>query len=197
MPDKRKAYAPFSLITESGVSNAPVEGYIDVNQEIQPIVSTGTVNENGTWVGVKSNDKEFIGLSRAEEVVNGGDALFPDTANLNHIDMTGFTNIFIALKVSAAGNYRISAVMGPDTNSFANLSPITPATVLRGAGFDGRNVTVFEALVDDGVENISSANTWAIFMIGNMLQEQKNLQMYITNNSGSTSNIEFGFMRLV
>ena len=60
MPDKRKAYAPFSLITESGVSNAPVEGYIDVNQEIQPIVSTGVVNENGTWTGVKSDDKEFF-----------------------------------------------------------------------------------------------------------------------------------------
>jgi len=197
MDRKRKAYAPFSQTSEAGVAQTPVEGYIDVNQTIYPTVQTGVVNENGTWVGVKANDNEFIGLTKAVQVANGGATLFPDTGTLNHIDMTGFTDIFVALKVSEAGNYAIQATMGPDTNRFANLSPVAPGGILRGAGFDGRNVTVFESLVSDTVESISSANTWNIFIIGNMLQSQKNLQFTVTNNTGNPSDIEFAFMRLV
>ena len=59
MDKKRKVYAPFSLTSEAGVAQTPVEGYIDVNQVIYPTVNTGSVNENGTWTGVKSRDSEF------------------------------------------------------------------------------------------------------------------------------------------
>ena len=69
---KRKAYAPFSLTSEAGVAQTPVEGYIDVEQKIYPIVSTGTINENGKWAGVKSDDTEFFGFTKAENVTNGG-----------------------------------------------------------------------------------------------------------------------------
>ena len=196
MDKKRKVYAPFSLTSEAGVAQTPVEGYIDVNQTIYPTVNTGTINENGTWVGVKASDKEFIGLSKAEAIANGGDVLFPETATRDHIDMTGFTNLMIAIKPTVSGNYRISALMGPNTNRFANLEPVNAGAILRGAGFDGRNVTVFEALVDDGVEALT-ANVWNIFMIGIMLQSQKNLRIFLTNNSGSQADIEFGFMRLI
>ena len=64
MAKERKAYAPFSLTSEAGVAQTPVEGYIDVRQEIYPIVSTGTINENGKWTGVKASDDEFIGFGR-------------------------------------------------------------------------------------------------------------------------------------
>ena len=72
MEKKRKVYAPFSLTSEAGVAQTPVEGYIDVNQVIYPTVSTGTVNENGKWVGVKASDTEFIGLTKAVAISNGG-----------------------------------------------------------------------------------------------------------------------------
>ena len=61
---KRKAYAPFSLTSEAGVAQTPVEGYIDVEQNIQPTVATGTINENGKWAGVKSSDEEFFAITK-------------------------------------------------------------------------------------------------------------------------------------
>jgi hypothetical protein len=64
MARKRKAYAPFSLTSEAGVAQTPLEGYIDVDQQIYPTVNTGTVNENGKWSGVKSNDVEFIEFTK-------------------------------------------------------------------------------------------------------------------------------------
>ena len=79
MAKERKAYAPFSLTSEAGVAQTPVEGYIDVRQEIYPTVSTGTINENDKWTGVKSSDSEFLGLSKAEAIPSGTDVLFPDT----------------------------------------------------------------------------------------------------------------------
>jgi hypothetical protein len=196
MAKERKAYAPFSLTSEAGVAQTPVEGYIDVRQEIYPIVSTGTINENGKWTGIKASDDEFIGLTKHEAIADGGETLNPATPSRDFIDMTGFNDMLIAIKPTRAGNYAIQAVMGPDTNRFANLEPVNAGAILRGAGFDGRNVTVFESLVNDGVESLT-ADVWNIFMIGVMLQNQKNLQIRITNNSGGSSNIEFGFMRLI
>jgi hypothetical protein len=72
MEKKRKVYAPFSLTSEAGVEQTPVEGYIDVNQTIYPIVNTGVVNENGKWTGVKSDDIEFKGLTKELKVTRAG-----------------------------------------------------------------------------------------------------------------------------
>ena len=196
MDRKRKVYAPFSQTSEAGVTQTPVEGYIDVSQMIYPTVNTGVVNEKGQWSGVKSSDDDFFGITKHVAVANGGATLSPDTGDLNFIDMTGFTDLMVAIKPSNGGNYAIQAVMGPDTNRFANLSPINSGTVLRGAGFDGRNVTVFESLVNDSVESLT-ADVWNIFMIGLMVQDQKNLQFKVTNNSGGESTFEVAFMRLV
>lgn len=195
MAEKRKAYAPFSLITESGVANAPVEGYIDVDQMVQPTVSTGTVNENGTWVGVKSSDNEFFAITTHLAVANGAAVLAPATATVDHIDMTGFQNMVIAIKPSTGGNCLLQAVMGPDTNRFANLQPVNSGTVLQGTP---------DAAGGSGLENLFSetesltADVWNIFTLQyGRLQSQKNLQFKITNNSGGASTIEMGFMRLV
>ena len=196
MPDKRKAYAPFSLITESGVSNAPVEGYIDVNQEIQPTVSTGTVNENGVWTGVKSDDKEFFGITKHVQVANGGSTLSPDTGELNYIDMTGFNDLMIAMKPSVAGNYKIEAVMGPDTNRFANLSPVATGENLRGNSFPASTDDIAQ-LLNQSTEAYDSADAWKILYIHSRLKGQKNLQIKITNNTGGASDMEVAFMRLV
>ncbi len=195
MPDKRKAYAPFSLITESGVTNAPVEGYIDVNQEIQPIVSTGTVNENGIWTGVKSNDTDFKIAGTDENIPNGGEVLVPGGSK-PYIDLAGFENLQLAIKPSNGGNYAIEAVMGPDTYSYANLSPVNPAAALKGCNIGDSASADFAKLFSDTSEALT-ADVWNIFIINNNLANQRLLQFTIANNSGGTSDIEAAFMRLV
>ena len=192
MEKKRKVYAPFSLTSEAGVAQTPVEGYIDVNQVIYPTVNTGTVNENGRWTGVKSSDSEFIGLSKAEAVANGATVLFPDTNAHPSINMDGFTEMFIAIKTTRQGDYAIEAVFGPDTVPFANLSPVNSGIEPRGNEDFSSQI---EALVKDSAETLT-ADVFDIFKI-DRLRDQRNLQFKITNNAGGSADLEFGFMRLV
>ena len=195
MDRKRKVYAPFSQTSEAGVTQTPVEGYIDVNQMIYPTVSTGVVNEKGQWSGVKSSDDEFFDITKHVAVANGGATLSPDTGTSNFIDMTGFKDLFIAIKPSNQGNYAITAVMGPDTNRFANLAPINAAATLRGSTTNEPNKV--SNLFNDSEEALTS-NVWNIIAVGQQeLADQKNLQFKITNNSGGESTIEVAFMRLV
>ena len=194
MEKKRKVYAPFSLTSEAGVAQTPVEGYIDVNQVIYPTVSTGTVNENGKWTGVKSDDEDFIGLSKAESVANGGNVMFPDTNNHPTIDMTGFTVLQIAVKTTQSGTYGFVTRFGPDTIPFANLSPIASGEQIRNVDRIG---TTDETILDDS--NISiPADAWDIVTIlSDRCKGQKNMQIQVLNSSGSTADIEFAFRRLV
>ena len=198
MEKKCKAYAPFSLTSEAGVGQTPGEGYIDVNQMIYPSVDTGVIDENGEWKGVKANDKEFIAFTKDETVPNGAVILTP-SANPNGtwpLDMTGYNDIFLAVKPSEAGNYAIKAVMGPDSVSFANLNPVNAAATLTGTMAQSTPVD-FESLFEDGTVAMT-ADVWNIFIIGNNLRKQKLLQFKITNNTGSeAASIECAFMRLV
>ena len=70
------------------------------------------------------------------------------TASAGFYDMTGFNSVFIAIKPSRAGNYRIAAIMGPDTNTFLGLEPIDAARVLRGNGGQPTSSDL-EALFDE------------------------------------------------
>ena len=195
MAKERKAYAPFSLTSEAGVAQTPVEGYIDVVQKIFPSVTTGSINENGTWTGIKSDDAEFIGITTQIAIADGGDTFNPDTPDLNKIDMTGFRNLFIAIKPDTTGNYGIRAVQGPDINRFANLQPVNAGITLRG-NYDPRLATMDSALVDD--TEALTADVWNIFFIGNgRLQGQKNLNFRVRNNTGGPASFEVAFMRLV
>jgi len=193
MARKRKAYAPFSLTSEAGVAQTPLEGYIDVDQQIYPTVNTGTVNENGKWAGVKSSDNEFIGNTKHVAVANGGETLSPDTGDLNFLDMTGFCNLVIAIKPTNGGTYGIKAVMGPDTNRFANLEPVAAGATLRYAR---NSLSTFEPLFDDSNETLT-ADVWNIYMIQCRTEGQKNLQFKVTNSSGGESTIEVAFLRMV
>jgi hypothetical protein len=195
MAKERKAYAPFSLTSEAGVAQTPVEGYIDVRQEIYPTVSTGTINENGKWAGVKSSDTEFIGLTKHVAIADAGETLNPDTPSRNHIDMTGFDTIFIAVKPSASGDFLIRSIMGPNTVPFANLSPVNSGTSLVGNWNGIGSERDVELLFDDTVA--LTANVWNIFPIQGRLSDQKNLQFMVRNSTGGVIDIEFGFMRVV
>jgi len=191
---KRKAYAPFSLTSEAGVAQTPVEGYIDVEQKIYPIVGTGTVNENGKWTGVKSNDAEFIGLSRAEAIPNGGEVLFPDTNNHPSMNLEGFNALQIAIKPSNGGTYTLSTVMGPDTIRFANLEPVTAGVLNKVVNNFNTNDNI-GATLEDSVA--LTADAWNIITIYSAVANQQNLQFKVVNASGGNSDIEFAFRRLV
>tara|TARA_Y100000401_G_scaffold102073_1_gene92094 strand:- start:514 stop:1104 length:591 start_codon:yes stop_codon:yes gene_type:complete len=196
MPDysKRTGYAPWSLTREAGVQSATVNGTIEVPQTCQPTINTGVIDEKGNWQGVKADDEVFIGLTKAEAIANGATVLFPETNNFPSIDMSGFRTLQFALKVTQSGNYSVKAVVGPDTVPFANLSPIAPNVLIRIAD----NITgTDENLFNDTVA-VDYANAWFIVTIlADRAKGQKNMQFRVTNDTGSTSNIEFGFRRLV
>jgi hypothetical protein len=197
MEKKRKVYAPFSLTSEAGVAQTPVEGYIDVNQTIYPTVNTGSVNENGTWTGIKSDDVEFKGLTKDLSIGNGTIILAPTgpKANDNFIDMSGFTALQVALKVTRAGSYGLTVVFGPSNSesTYLNLSPFAA----------GENITVNDGIstgfgnaLADGGETLT-ADAWHIFTVLERAKGQVNMQLKITNGSGGTADIEFAYRRLV
>ena len=105
--------------------------------------------------------------------------------------MTGYNDIFIAIKPTNGGNCSIQAVMG--TESFANLTPVDQAAGLRGNRAGGQ---VASDLLFDTAESLT-ADVWNILFIGQNLKDQKLLQFKIVNNSGGVSTIETAFMRLV
>ena len=196
MDKKRKVYAPFSLTSEAGVAQTPVEGYIDVNQTIYPTVNTGTINENGIWSGVKSNDTEFIGLTTHLAIPDSGTVLFPDTNNHPSIDMTGFKHLQFAVKSSRSDTVKLNAVTGPDTVPFANLAPVQAAADCKFMSSSRYVDEAFDNVLNDTSE-IMSADAWRLFTILDRAQGQKNMQIRLENNSGDPTDFEFAFRRLV
>ena len=193
MPSKRTGYAPWSLTREAGVQSATVDGTIEVPQYLQPTIDTRYVDFKGNWKGRRSDDEQFIGLTKYEGIANGTAILGPDTSNMPKIDMTGYTDLVIAMKPTNGGSYAYTAVMGQDTQPYANLSPVNPNTVIRIIP-EYSSDNFVDAMSDSYSQN---ADVWTIFHVLDRLRGQKNLQIRITNNSGDASDIEFGFMRLV
>ena len=191
----RTGYAPWSLTREAGVQSATVDGTIEVPQYIQPTIDTGFVDIKGNWKGVRSSDEVFFIDAPHAGVPNGASVLSPQTANRDFIDMTGFSDLFIAIRPTNGGNYNFTAVMGPDTNPFANLTPVGAAVVLQG-NIAQASTSDLEALFSSGNETCA-ADVWTIFSITNNLKDQKNMQFSIVNNSGAESDIEFAYMRMV
>jgi len=198
MVRNRKGLAPWSLAREAGIESATVDGTIEVPQYVQPTLNTGFVDERGDWKGEKSSDKVFIALEINAGIANGGTVLAPSTNpdGTWPLDMTGFENMQIAIKPTNGGNYAIEAVMGPDSNSYANLSPVNPAAPLKGCNIGDSATADFSKLFSDSAESLT-ADVWNIFIINNNLANQQLLQFKITNNSGGASDIETAFMRLV
>lgn len=192
----RKVYAPYSQSGEN-VAQTPLEGYIEIQQEVIPTIETGFVNENGLWIGNTSSDAEFQIHNDGVEIANTANFITP-SVNADGswpLDMTGFSDIIIALKPTNSGNYAITAVMGPDALSFANLSPVNPAATLRGNGKSSVEMDTFGNLFSDSAESLAAV--WNIFIIKNVLANQKLLMFNIVNNSGDISTIQTAFMRLV
>ena len=193
MAYNREGYDPWSLTRKAGVQSATVNGDIEVPQYVQPVLDTGFVDEKGDWKGTKSSDETFFISDTATAIANGGELLFPNTADRDFINMTGFKHLQIACRPTNGGNFAFTAVMGPDSQSYANLSQVNPASTLRGnRGFDQG---FSDVLVDSN--DTLTADVWNIFMLSNNLHDQKLLQFKVVNNSGGNSDIDFAFLRVV
>jgi len=195
MAKDRTGYAPWSLTREAGVQSATVDGTIAVPQNIQPVLSTGFVDYKGNWKGTTSSDETFFISDKAEGIANGGEVLFPNTANADFVNMTGFTDVQIAIRPTNTGNYAQVAVMGPDSQSYANLSPVDAAATLEGNATKEDN-NAYNQLFNDAACSLT-ADVWNIFYIAKVLKNQKLLQFKVTNNSGGSSDIDFAYLRMV
>jgi len=194
----RKVYAPYSKTGEQ-VGQTPVKGYIEVNQAIYPVLQTGSINEDGEWVGLKSSDKDFIAYAKDEAIPNTGEILAPQASgDIWPLDMTGFNDLQIAIRPTNAGNYAITAVMAPATFPYANLRDVDAAATLRGCTDQSypAGASSFDVLFDETSEPLT-ADVWNIFLINGRLSNQKLMQFKITNNSGGESNIQFAYLRMV
>jgi hypothetical protein len=196
MPYERTGYAPWSLTREAGVQSATVDGTIQVPQYIQPVLSTGFIDEAGNWKGTRSSDEVFKKLAKETAVPNGQEILAPG-GDEPYIDMTGYRDLFMAIKPTEGGGsgFAIVAIMGTDTQPFANLTPVAAAATLRGNQSQSAPGD-FENIFNETAQTMFQ-NVWNIFSINDVLRNQKNLQFKITNNTGATTDIEYGFMRIV
>ena len=192
MDKKRKAYAPFSLTSEAGVAQTPVEGYIDVNQSIYPIVNTGVVNENGKWTGVTANDNEFIALQKDENVANGTNTVSNET-----IDMAKHNFLMVAIKPSAAGNYKFQLLLSnsPEAgdDSYYNLKPVDGGLSAFTTQRSDASTHNFDFVLD--VTQSCDANVWSVFKVDDC--KGFKLLLHITNNTGGPADIEQAYMRIL
>ena len=79
--------------------------------------------------------------------------------------------------------------------SYYNLQPVDAAAGLRG-NKAGESSQSMGELLNDSAESLT-ADVWEIFMIKTNLKDQARCGFKITNNSGSESDIETAFLRLV
>ena len=191
-----KDFAPWSAETAQGIKTDPVDSNIDVKQQVVPALTVGTINaKTGEWTGVLESDTAFLIDATHEAVANGAATLSPQ-AQPDFIDMTGYSDIIIAIKPSNGGNVAIEAVMGPVTNYFSNLTPVNAAAALRIMNASPSTQDGFSNAVQDSTEALT-ADVWNIYRIADRVSDQKNLQFKITNNSGAPSNIQFASLRVV
>lgn len=191
----RKSNSPWGSSYKEGLPSTAVNDTVDIDQNVRATISTGVIDvATGQWEGNILSDKQFLIDATHEAVANGAAVLSPQ-AQPDRIDMTGYSDMFIAIKPSNGGNVALVAVMGPTTNMYANLTPLNAAATLRGSTFPNSTDDI-GPLLNQSTEALT-ADVWNIYLIENRLKDQKNLQFKITNNSGGPSNIEFAYLRVV
>jgi len=191
----RKSNSPWGSSYKEGLPSTAVNDTVDIDQNVRATISTGVIDvATGQWEGNRLSDKQFTIDATHEAVANGGDTLSPQ-AQPDFIDMTGYKDLFIGIYVTNTGNYAVSAVMGPTTNMYSNLTPVNAAQKLQG-NVGQRDPQDFTDLFHDSSEALT-ADVWNIFSISNNLHDQKLLQFKIANDSGGPSDIQFAYLRVV
>jgi len=192
-----KTITPFSTRAKEGATDAPLGDFVNVDQSITSVADVGFYDENtGKLTGVKASDKVFSSIQTDAAIANTGTIITPSVNpdGTWPLDMTGFNDLFIAVKPTNGGTYQLVAVMGPDSNSFGGLSPVDPAATLRIASDPTNNA--FTDLLNDTNETCN-ADVWTIFSLPSRAKGQKLLQFKITNSSGGISTIQTAFLRVV
>ena len=192
---RRKSNSPWGSSYKEGLPSTAVNDSIEVDQLLIPSVNTGNIDvATGQWQGITLSDNNFTIDATHESVANGATVLSPQ-ATPDYIDMTGYNDVLIGIRVTNGGNYATKAVMGPASNAYANLAPVNAASNLRGNSGDS-TPNDFENLFSDGVESMT-ADVWNIFMIRTVLSGQKLLQFSFVNNSGDATDLTFAYLRVV
>lgn len=190
----RKSIAPWSERVAEGLIDQPIDSTITASQTLRATVDTGFIDQTGTWKGIVSSDPIFSITQTDIGIANTGTFLTPskNADGTWPLDMTGYSDLFIAVKPTNGGNYAITAVMGPDDIPFGGLSPVNAAATLRGCI---RRNDMDTVLLDSA--DSMTADVWNIFIIQDQLKHYKTLQFLMVNNSGGSSDIQTAFMRLV
>ena len=194
-----RTITPFSTRAKEGATDSPLGDFVSVDQSIVSTADVGFYDSNtGKLTGVIASEKVFGNIQTDTEVANTGTIITP-SVNADGtwpLDMTGYNDLIIAIRPSNGGNCSITAVMGPDSNSFGGLSPVDAAASLRV----GKNLASGSAdltdLCVDAAESLT-VDVWNIFYIPERCKNQKLLMFSIVNNSGGISTIDTAFMRIV
>jgi len=192
----RKSIAPWSERVAEGLIDQPIDSTITASQTLRATVDTGFIDQTGTWKGIVSSDPLFSSIQTDIGIANGV-AIITPSKNADGtwpLDMTGYNSVFLAVKSTSGGNYRMQAIMGPSDLSFGGLTPLNAAADLRGNIDTNPNTVKDQFLV---AAEVLIVNVWNIYNIQNVLKGQKVLQFKITNNSGSSADIETAFMRII
>jgi len=188
----RRTNSPWSKTYKEGLTTSAVNDHVNIDQTVVGAITTGVIDSaTGQWKGITVTDDAFLIDATHEAVPNTGAVLSPQ-ATPDYINMTGFNDLFIALNVTVAGNYRLRAKLGPATNYFANLTPIDAGITIR---MMDDNQSAFADAVNDAVE-VLTVDVWNIFSIQKRIKDQKVLQFEIQNNSGSEADIKFAYLRV-
>ena len=194
-----KTITPFSTRAKEGATDSPLGDFVSVDQTIVSTAEAGFYDRNtGKLTGVLASETSFNIMQTDLAIPNTGEILTPSVNDDGTwpLDMTGYSDLFLGIKPTNGGNYAIQAVTGPDSVSFANLTPVNSASLLRGVCGSVNVTGAINNIMNESAESLTS-DVWNIFIICDILKQQKLLQFKITNNSGGSSDIETAFLRLV
>jgi len=194
-----KTITPFSSRAKEGATDSPLGDFVNVDQSIVSTADVGFYDVNtGKLTGVNASDINFIAYNKEEGIANGAEAQFP-SVNVDGtwpLSMAGYTDLFVAIRVSNGGAYATTAIMAPDTVPFYNLTPTNAGQALRGVKAAESGSGTVNNILYDAAETLV-VDVWNIFILQSIMRQQPNLQFKLTNNSGDASDIEVTFMRMI
>ena len=192
----KKSHSPWGTVYKEGLPSTAVNDQVFIDQTVTGTITTGVIDSiTGQWKGITVTDDNFNIDATHEAVPNSGVVLSPQVTP-DYIDMTGYSDLLIGIYVTNSGDFGIDAVMGPNSNYYANLTPVDPATNLRFANNGSVAGDGFDKVLADSSEGLT-ANVWNILSIQGRARGQKLLQFKITNSSGAESDIQFAYLRVV
>jgi len=194
-----KTITPFSTRAKEGATDSPLGDFVSVDQQITSTANAGFYDANtGKLTGIKASDRDFGIMQTDVGIANGADFTSPST-NADGtwpLNMSGYTDLLIAIKPSNGGNYAMTGVMATDSVPFYNLSPTNAGQALRGVKAAESGSGTVNNILYDAAESLN-VDVWNIFILQSIMRQQPNLAFKFTNNSGGISTIETAFMRLV